>query len=177
MRFNDYVLNIKQINFIQKYMVRSPKIIGMEYTLEDFLKLSYRSLKITIPELLNGKMYEEIIHEVIKSKKKCTFKRVKRLNNKTKLYFLFHIIDTVKQINEIERLTLSSPPKADLIAAGINELDKVGEVSIKQKLSHRQIWRWKDIEQMKYEDVYMWLLDDHIWSKIKDRLNENQKNK
>ena len=90
---------------------------------------------------------------------------------------MFHIIDTVKQINEIERLTLSSQPKAELIAAGINELDKVGEVSIKQKLSHRQIWRWKDIELMKYEDVYMWLLDDHIWSKIKDRLNENQKNK
>ena len=87
MRFNDYVLNISQINFIQKYMVRSTKIIGMEYTLEDFLKLSYRSLKITIPELLKSKMYEEIIHEVINSKKKCTFKRVKRLNNKTKLYF------------------------------------------------------------------------------------------
>lgn len=177
MTFNTYVSSIKQFNFVNKYMLRSTKIMGVDYNLEDFLKLSYKSLKMTIPELFKAKMYDQIIHEVIKSKKKCTFRRVKRLNNKTKLYFLFHIIDIVKQINEIEKLTLSSPPKAELIAAGINELDKVGEISVKQKLSHRQIWKWREIEQMEYQDVYMWLLEDHIWARIKDRLNENQKNK
>lgn len=175
MKFNRFAAAAdKQYEFLKKYATREQGICGI--TLDDLTFLRYRTMKKTVPQLFKKGEYEKAMFEILKdTKKKITFRRVKRYNNEKKYAFLLWIQDQYEAINKLEATYLSTPPEADLVAAGIRDLDILGDVNLIDNLAQGDVLKWELVQDLPYDTIFNKQLKNTIEARISKNLNKNKK--
>jgi hypothetical protein len=176
MKFNTFIHKLTDPEMVEKYCSRSSKLCGQE--LESLVKLSYREVKEIIPDMFENGKYEEVLWLAVKHcKKNITFTKVKRANNYDKIKFLFWIQDQFKMIAKLEEQYIHLPPEADQVAAGINELDEMGNVNLIDALADGDILKWELIKDLPYEKIFDKQRKTTIETKIGRRQRANSKRK
>lgn len=171
MNFNKFVASIQDIKMVENYSERVNHLYGIRF--DDITHLSYKVLKNEIPHLIETGFLEEAIFLVLKSKKNnLTLKRVKKMDNYKKLKFLFWVQDQYKQIAELEARTLSMPPDRKLVAAGIQELDILGDTNLIDTLAGGNVLNWGKVMELPYSVIYEKQLKTVIESRITKKLNK-----
>lgn len=171
MRFDRFVASIPDIEMVQKYSERRDGLFGLRFS--GLIHLSYRDLKKTLPDLIHSGKLEEAILVVLKSKSPRIPKwRVRYADNYKKLKFLFWIQDQYKVLNELETKWLSSPPDRKMTAAGIQELDILGDKNLIDALANGDILKWEEVQDLPYETIFDKQLKTVIESKITRKLNK-----
>lgn len=88
-----------------------------------------------------------------------------------------YLLSQVKRINDVERATLSKPPKHDDIELGVRELDRFGALNILDRLGQEFGKSPEEVEQWPYGLVYSLMWKRRIESDIEDARAEKFKNK
>lgn len=136
---------------------KSSDTIG-KYKSKAFIELPYGIIKKQLPILQNKDLLLEQVMLILE----CQFDNV-RLSNvggNDILRFLMWIKEQQQFIHEREIQFLSSEPEPEMIAAGIEQLNKHGEIMTIDSLAQRDILRHKLIEQLPYHEVFKKLLID-----------------
>ena len=69
------------------------------------------------------------------------------------------------------------PPEPEMVAAGINELDELGDTNLIDALAKGDILKWEQVKDLPYEKIFDKQRKSTIESKIERKLRKNQKNK
>ena len=88
-----------------------------------------------------------------------------------------YLISQIKRINDVERATLSKPPKQDDVELGIRELDRFGALNILDRLGQEFGKSPEEVEQWPYGLIYSLMWKRRIESDIEDARAEKLKNK
>lgn len=173
MRLNEQLLQISENDF--KYILKHGKRINIEREkffgkkLESFIYLPYKLVKSTIPTNLASGDIEQVIFDVVGLRKEITIQKA--------MPFILWVYDELKRIGELEE-HLSSPPRSDMIAAGIDTLNELGIfVTIDMLVKDWGIYTHKEIEDMPYHFVFDKLLLMKKQNDIQDNLARIQKEK
>jgi hypothetical protein len=173
--FEEFLIKLGNSPMVLKLAKRENKILGIEFT--DITYLPYVVLKHEIPELTENKKYEEVIYEIVKYRKKdAKFNDVKKLDNYTKLRFFLWVQDQYKKINELEKRYLTTPPDPKMQAAGIQELDILGDTNLIDALANGDVLKWKEVSELPYSTIFDKQLKMTIEAKIARKLNKQQTN-
>lgn len=145
------------------------------YKSKAFIELPYGVVKKDLPILQKQDLIQDSIELILN----CQFDNVD-LSNVTGnefLQFLLWIKDQQEFINNIEKNNLSSIPKAELMAAGIQRLDEFGSYVTIDSLASGDILKHEQIEKLPYYKVYEKLKLDKIQREIEEVYAEIIKNK
>lgn len=171
MKFNAFVASMPDIQMIQKYSERRDGLFGLHFS--GLIHLSYRDLKKILPELIHTGQLDQAILLVLRSKsRRMPLWRVRWANNYKKLKFLFWIQDQYGVLNELEAKWLTSPPDRKMMAAGIQELDILGDKNLIDALADGDVLKWEQIQDLSYETIFDKQLKTVIESKITRKLNK-----
>lgn len=149
MGLNEQILSIPPKDFkkLLKYGTRSDTIGKLKA--KELIYYPYRFVKETLPDHLSNGKFEEILIYLFKISKPSKIKPQKCLPLVLWLY------DGLKRIVEIEKEFLSSTPEPDMVNAGIETLNELGEFNTIDMLvkewgvyTHEQIW------EMPYEKIF-----------------------
>lgn len=172
--FSIFLSKLESPELIEKFSERKNGL--GETKLETIVHLSYKDLKETVPELFKENKYEEAMLLILKSvNKKVNFATVRASSNYDKLKFLFWIQDQYKQINLIEQQYLTLTPDSEMTAAGVNELDELGDTNLIDALAKGDILKWRAIKELPYEMIFDKQRKSTIESKIERKMRQNQK--
>lgn len=135
-------------------------------------------LKIKYIDLINLKTIlaeNDIIGAIVflsnLSSRRLTRKKILRANYKDYIYFIFWFLDEFKNINKLNK-ELDEEPNVDLISAGVEQLRIFEELNIIDALAGGDILKWKQIENLTYEEIYTKLLKTKIEKEIQDTYSE-----
>lgn len=145
------------------------------YKSKPFIKLPYGVVKVEVPSLLNANKPEEVIKTVLS----CQFDQV-NLSNVTGnncIQFILWIKEQLQFISIKEEQNLYSPPKPELLAAGIQRLDELGSYVTIDSLADRKLLDHDRISNLPYYQVYKKLKLDKIQREIEEAYIEIIKNK
>lgn len=174
MDFALFVNTIPNLELVQKYSERIDTLLGIKVT--DFTYLPYRIVKQEIREMIYNSQLDEVILLVLKCyKKTVTLKQVKKIDNYEKLKFIFWLQDQVKTINEMERKHLVTPPDPKLVAAGIEELDVLGDDNLIDSLAGGDVAKWEEIRNIPYDIIFRKQLKTNIEARIAKRMEKKKK--
>lgn len=149
MGLNEKILSIPPKDFkkLLKYGTRSPHL--GKHTAKELIYYPYRFVKQTLPDHLSNGKFEEILTYLFKISKPSKIKPQKVLP------LILWLYDGLKRIGEIEKEFLSSTPEPDMVNAGIETLNELGEFNTIDMLvkewgvyTHEQIW------EMPYEKIF-----------------------
>lgn len=177
MTFDEYIFAIMpNLDVIKKHSKRVTTLFGEDYS--DLTFLSYRLLKTIVPNLIKSGNIEKAIFEIVKAKKpNIKLWKVKRLKHSTKLKFYFHVQEQYDAISKLEQMHLYSPPSSDLLSAGINRLDILGDINTIDALAQGDILRWELIQDLPYSKIFDKLLKSKIEREIEKKHAEIMKEK
>lgn len=177
MRFDRFIQEaLPSIKFIRKHSKREKVLFGEDFS--DITYMSFRLIKEILPELIKQGKIELAIFEIVRSKKPNVKQwQIKRLDNYRKLKFFLHIQDQYDNIAKLETKYLYSPPDADLVNAGINKLNVLGDDNLIDNLAQGKIWLWETIKDMPYEKIFTKQLKNTIEREISNNLKKIQENK
>lgn len=171
MRFNRFVSSIQDIEMVQKYSERRNYLLGVH--LSSLIHLPYVDLKRVLPDLIATGQLEKAILLVLRSKgRKVSGLRLRFTSNYKKLKFLFWIQDQYQVISELETRWLNSPPDSKMVAAGIQELDILGDKNIIDALAKGDVLKWAEVEKLSYERVFDKQLKTVIEARISRKLSK-----
>lgn len=174
--FTRFIGRLEDPVMIEKFSQRLKGIAGIE--MESIVGLTYRQLKEEIPDLFARNEYERAMLIVLRTKKKrLKFAKVKRVDNYSKLKFLFWIQDQYKMINQLEAQYLSLPPDPKMVAAGIDELNELGDTNIIDALAGGDILKWEAVKDLSYEMIFDKQRKSTIEALIDRRATKNAKQK
>jgi len=171
MIFNLYASRIgpTDIKMLEKYSERLDTLLGV--TMDGLIHLPYRQLKSEIPSLIASGKLEEAILMVLRSKApKVRALSLAFVGNVKKLKFVFWIQDQYKLINKLEQQYLSAPPDMKLVAAGIRDLDVLGDKNIIDTLAQGNVLKWGAIQDLPYSTVF----DKQLMLAITARISKNK---
>lgn len=167
-----------QFKLILNSGVRSSKIFNIEF--ESLILLSYGFVKIELVELLKSGDFSKIIQLALKEKgKEVTIEEVDNYSHNDLLSFILWLKDELDSIARLEREYLSSPPDADMINAGVKELDELGEFNVIDGL----VIQWQgaythdEVSKMPYHFIFDKLRKTTLETKISKNLNKIQQSK
>lgn len=175
MRLIEFINKIPkdQMPMIRKYSERRTKFFGVH--LQDITHVSYRGIKLTIPDLLERGKLDEVIQLVFRYKRKRLYLwRVRRLDNFEKLKFLFWIEDQYMLINQLEQRYWTSPPDPKMVAAGIKELDPLGHTNLIDSLANGDVLKWDEVWDLPYWKIFDKQRKAVIDRKIAKNLNKQK---
>ena len=184
MRFNQFIqLADKDYSFLKKCAKRNNSLCGISLT--DLTHLRYKTLKRVVPELFTEQKYNLALYEIIKdSKKKFIFTwvynifllyRLKKTSNFKKYAFLLWIQDQYEVIKNLEQTYLSTPPDPKMLAAGIRELDVLGDKPMIRMHAMGDMSKEDYILNQPYYRIFDYNLEDTIRYRIAKRKMENDK--
>lgn len=163
--FNTFVSRLKDFEFLKKYSDRVQILNGKK--INDITSLPYDMVKHEIPALLSDGKFQEVL-DLIAGEKVVGDKY-------DKLKFLFFLLDQYKVIQELEQQYLSSPPDPKLIAAGIQELDILGDINIIDALAGGDVLKWSEIRLLPYSTIFDKQLKMTIENRITKRMQPKTK--
>lgn len=145
------------------------------YKSKAFIELPYGVVKKDLPLLQKQGRDQEAIELLLE----CQFEKVdiSQVSGNEYLCFLLWVKEQREFINNIEMNNLSSIPKPELMAAGIERLDEFGSYVTIDSLSSGNILNHSKIEKLPYYKVYEKLKLDKIQREIEEAYAEIIKNK
>lgn len=84
--------------------------------------------------------------------------------------FLKHIKNEVEKVAQLQD-SLKTEPKADLVNAGIDALDRFGITNIYYSISKNPL-NWDDISEVSYGKMYTKLMIDKVNAEIQEKYND-----
>ena len=91
--------------------------------------------------------------------------------------FVFWVIDELESIKDLEEQYLGGNPNADLLQAGISELNMLGEFVSLDNLAMGDLTKYEKIKKMPYNEVFAKKLLQKRTADIQERLRDILKNK
>ena len=176
--FNEDINTLTEIQFkiILESGERKSTLCGVE--LESLIYFSYGLVKIDIPELLKEGKFLEIFQHLLKEKGKLlSLQEIDEQEHNDLLACLIWIKDELEAIGNLEKEYLYNPPDADLINAGIRELDELGEFNTIDNLAGGDILKHEQIKALPYHFVFDKLRKQTLENKISKNLAKIQQQK
>ena len=140
-------ISIEDFNLLKKVGKRSNTLNLIQAT--ELYYLPYFFVKSELPELLNGGNYKAVFSVMFENK--LNFNQIKTNDAFETLLWIF---DSYNDILKVEKQYLSSFPDPDLMAAGINRLNEVGELNVTDSVAQRFGYKIEEVEQLKYHKVF-----------------------
>lgn len=152
----------EEFNFLIEFGVRNNILFGMEVPM--LIYMPYGFVKIELPEYLSTANVYEIINRIAK------LQNIEETETDTKelIAFILWIKDEFEAIRKLESEHLSGSPDPDMLAAGVQELNELGEINVIDSLAGGDILKWEAIEKLPYYKVF---------DKLKKNMVENKVNK
>lgn len=152
----------EEFNFLIEFGVRNNILFGMEVPM--LIYMPYGFVKIELPEYLSTANVYEIINRIAK------LQNIEETETDTKelIAFILWIKDEFEAIRKLESEHLSGSPDPDMLAAGVQELNELGEINVIDSLAGGDILKWEAIEMLPYYKVF---------DKLKKNMIENKVNK
>lgn len=152
----------------------------------DNVKPSNELLGITIPDIVSWRFCDVmgILDEAVKATPfewclqvlvlhgKATESKLLKADSKAFIRFLKHVKNEIEKIGKLQE-QLQSEPEADLINAGIDELNRFGSATIYYSIS-KDPGEWDRISELPYGKLYTKLLLDKVQGDIQKRYNQIQ---
>ena len=156
------IINIpeEQLQLILKHGLRSNIINGI--ACKPLIQFSFQIVKFDVPNLLKEQKYVDLAKLLFDGK-------IGILNANNLLNFVLWVLDEVEYINKIESINLQTTPDADLINAGINQLDMFGYLNVVDMLTDGDMTKDEEILAKPYNNV----LDKMIMNHMKGKVNKN----
>lgn len=176
--FNEDINTLTEVQFkiILESGERKSTLCGVE--LESLIYFSYGLVKIEIPELLKEGKFLEIFQNILNEKgKSLSLQEIDEQEHNDLLACLIWIKDELESIGNLEKEYLSNPPEADLINAGIRELDELGEFNTIDTLAGGDILKHEQIKALPYHYVFDKLRKQTLENKISKNLAKIQQQK
>ncbi len=149
------------------------KLTNEDTTLKPFTSLKFGEV-LELKSIARNGVDDVLIVKVLELNKRKT-----KLENRT-LKAFFAVVNFIenqfKYLGELEQ-KLDTETENDLIVAGIDDLNKFGDLNTIDALAGGDILRWQQILELTYEDVYNKLLKTKTEEDIKKRLETIYKNK
>lgn len=155
MLINDNITKLSdfEMDFLLKNGKRSSVLHNFDF--ESLTLFSFKFVKKTMPNLLKVGNFDKLIFEAFKDRNQNIFEvDVNYFNFKEVLYFIFWLKDEMEHWAKMESDYLSSEPSADMLGAGINELDKFGINNVIDSLAGGDITKYEQIEAMSYGTIF-----------------------
>lgn len=149
-----------QFEILLKTGKRNNVLFGYEVPM--LIKLPYWMVKVEIVTYLKENNINELLHLFVEHLKI----KPKEIDYKEIISFVLWIKDEVEKIYKLEEAYLSSPTDNDMLAAGVKELDELGELNVIDSLAQGNILKWEKIKQLPYEMVFEKLRKSTLESKI-----------
>ena len=171
MKLNDQIQSISQdeFNILKKFVKRSNTVQGI--TSKDLIYFSYGFVKIDLPNLLEEANFEDIFTALLPGVK------TKSLNIQKALPFIFWVYDSLKNVIAIEKEYLSSTPKIDLMSAGIERLNELGELNTLDAVASRFNYKMEEVKAKPYHEVFDLQRKMKLEADIQEDLARIQKDK
>ncbi len=175
-------MKVKDLNKLTdtevKEVVVMSKLTKEDTTLKPFTSLKFGEvleLKGFARNGLNDDLVSKVL-EIANSEKG----KAKRKFDKWKLKKFFAVVNFIenqfKYLGELEQ-KLDTETENDLIVAGIDDLNKFGDLNTIDALAGGNILKWQQVLELPYEDVYNKLLKTKTEEDIKKRLETIYKSK
>lgn len=152
--------------FLKKFAKRSGTL--GDARIENLSGLPWWTVKEIIPAMFNSEQWEEAMAEILSR----DLNWVKKRKNKEKFLFLLWIKDQYDQINDLERTYHYIPPNPKMVAAGVRNLDVLGNLNTLDLLAQGDILKWDLVKKMTYGDVFDKLLKITIEHAINLKMKE-----
>ena len=173
MKLNEQVRLISEEDFSyiikhgKRLDINKEKFLGKK--LKSFIYLPYKLVKSTIPSNLSEGNISELMLNVVGKKKDISIQKA--------MPFILWVYDELRQIGLLEE-HLSTPPKAEMLSAGIESLNDLGLfVTIDMLVKDWGIYTHKEIEEMPYHFIFDKLLLMKKQADIQEALANIQKEK
>ena len=162
------------MEFLLKNGKRTSVLNGFDF--ESLTLFSFKFVKKTMPNLLKLGNFDKLVFEAFKDRKQYIFENdVNYFDFKEVLYFIFWLKDEMQHWAKMEGDYLSSDPSADMMGAGINELDIFGVDNVIDSLSGGDITKHALIEVMSYGKVFDKQWKSNIENRIQKKLSKVKK--
>jgi hypothetical protein len=149
-----------ELEFYLKHGAKINSING--FVAKPLLKYSFKIVKYDLPELLQKGDFIGVAKLLLDGK-------IGILNVNILLNFVLWVFGQIENINNIEKKFLTTTPEADLVNAGINDLDIFGYQNVVDNLAGGDILKYNDILNISYENI----LDKLIRNNIESRIQKN----
>lgn len=170
MKIESILSNSPPFSFLQKYAKPLNKIGRRR--IQDITHLPYIDLKVTVPKLLEAKKYNRAIAIVFG----CSRFRAALLNGYKRIRILIWILNQYEKIKLLESKYLRHEPDADMINAGIRELDNLGHFVLIDMIAEKYgCYTHAEIERLKYSRIFDIQYRMAIEGKIQKNLIEIRK--
>jgi hypothetical protein len=158
-----YEITEAQAQVLIKAGKRTSVVCGADW--KSLINFSYKFVKVDIPKLFEAADIQAILDlgfaELnVEPKNKPTEAEL--------MSFQLWIRDELESISNLEAEFLSSPPKPEYIAAGINIFDKYGILNVVISISKNYSVPFAKIWKMKYSEVF----DLQMYAKDEAEFNE-----
>lgn len=141
------------------------------YDFESLTLFSFKFVKKTMPNLLKLGNFDKLIFEAFKDRRQNIFEiDITYFDFKDVLYFIFWLKDEMEFWNKKESDYLSSDPSAEMMGAGINELDIFGINNVLDSLAGGDITKYATIEAMSYGSIFDKQWKTNIENRIQKKL-------
>lgn len=160
-------MHSEDLDFLIKNGKRSNIINGIVF--ETIINMSYWFVKVELPKLLSLGNVANIIDACFKETGQKN-KSATKVNEA--MSFVLWIRDEIESIHKLETEYLSSPPDMDMLAAGIKDLDELGEINIIDSLAGGDILKWEAVKKLPYYMVFDKQRKTMLEGKINKRLSE-----
>lgn len=178
MRLNERILSIPndQFNYLLKYSTKSQSIKGKEC--EELIMLPYWMVKVELPDLINSGDFEQLIFKVLQENSIFVkSKTIAKLSINEALPFCFWVRSSLERIVQLERDYLTNQPDNDLINAGIESLNELGDLNVIDMLAGGDVLKWDSIKKMPYHQVFDKLRKNKLETDIQRSLQKIQRQK
>jgi len=178
MNFNKALSGLTQedFNVIIQNGKRSNVIAGYEF--EGLIYLSYTFVKNILPDLLTSLRFDRLAFLALKDKGINVFEyEINKCSAKEILYFTCWISDELKAVNQMEKDYLTSFPDSKMQLAGIDKLNKFGEMNIIDSLAGGDILKHEAIRKLPYHVIFDKQLKSLTEGAIQKSLKEQNKPK
>jgi hypothetical protein len=176
-----YQFNLEDFKYLKKNSKRINKLFSVE--IEDMKFLSYKLNKMIIPECLTEGNILLLLQKVFKEKDvKISLEDINREEPQNVLCFIFWLLDSQEEINQLESEQLQSLPDAEMTNAGIENFNQFGIINTIDALAGGDILKWKKVIKMSYIDVFTKLKKNKVeseynksYSKILEQKSKNKR--
>ncbi len=171
MRVKD--LNILSENEIKDLMVLS-KLVKESTDLKPFVQLKFGEV-LELKALARNGVDDAFIIKLFEFQN-MEVKKLEKWNIKKFFGAVNFIENQFKYLGKLEQ-KLDTEIENDLIVAGIDELNKFGDLNVIDALAGGDILKWQQVLELTYEDVYNKLLKTKTEEDIRKRLEVIYKSK
>lgn len=179
MPLNKSILSIppEDFKYLLKYSRRSNKIGAIEC--KDLIYLPYWDVKVELPVLVNEADFEGMIKLMRKYNHSSLWGKLKpsKITVQKAIPFICWVRDSIEQILTLEREYLTSQPDADLMNAGIETLNELGDLNVIDMLANGSILEWEKVKLLPYHQVFDKLRKNKLEGDIQKKLQKIQQSK